>query len=212
MKRMAFLGYLVLFLAPIVFAQDKIEVPVWNVGDKWTFTGNGTVEVMKADANGYTLNFSERICMAETQGYSAILFERASLSRIYSVKGDKRKKYKEGLGKIFDFPLSVGKQWRYNYSGTAQGWGGPMNVDFYENYKILGWEDIGAEAGKFKAVRLEYLRHFITPTGNKTGEIKHLYWYSPDAKYFIKCQYDKDWMKGNKEIFDWELTSFQLKK
>jgi hypothetical protein len=47
---------------------------------------------------------------------------------------------------------------------------------------------------------------------NVGEEIINQYWYSPDAKYFVKCQYDKDWMKGNKEIFNWELTSFQLKK
>ena len=44
------------------------------------------------------------------------------------------------------------------------------------------------------------------------GETNHLYWYSPDVKYFVKCQYDKDWMKDKKDIFNWESTSFQLKK
>jgi hypothetical protein len=43
-------------------------------------------------------------------------------------------------------------------------------------------------------------------------ENKGYYWYSPEVKYFVKRHYDKDWMKENKEIFDWELASFKLKK
>ena len=45
-----------------------------------------------------------------------------------------------------------------------------------------------------------------------TVEIKSYYWYSPEAKYFVKCQYDKEWMEAYKEFFNWEVTSFQLKK
>ena len=47
---------------------------------------------------------------------------------------------------------------------------------------------------------------------NLGGEIINQHWYSPELKYFVKCHYDKDWMKGEKEIFNWELTSFELKK
>ncbi len=107
----------------------------------------------------------------------------------------------------------MGKQWKWNYPGIAQdGWGGSRSVDIYENYRVLGWEDIGVRAGQFKAFSLEYVRHHVFPSGARSEEIKHLYWYSPDAKYFVKCQYDKDWMQGSKEIFNWELASFQLKK
>ena len=90
----------------------------------------------------------------------------------------------------------------------------PIAYEYSENYKVLGWEDAEVRAGKFKALRLEYKR-VVTGTsgwGVMGEEIKNQYWYSPDVKYFVKCQYDKDWMKGEKEIFNWELTSFQLKK
>jgi hypothetical protein len=29
-------------------------------------------------------------------------------------------------------------------------------------------------------------------------EIINHYWYSPDVKYFVKCEYDNDWMGGGK--------------
>ncbi len=37
MKKMIFLVCLTLFLVPMVWAQEKTEAPVWNVGDKWTY-------------------------------------------------------------------------------------------------------------------------------------------------------------------------------
>jgi hypothetical protein len=91
----------------------------------------------------------------------------------------------------------------------------PASFDYSENYTVSGWEDVEVRAGKFKALKVEYKR-LVTGSSVTWGvvgeEIKHQYWYSPDVKYFVKCQYDKDWVKGQKEVFNWELTSFQLKK
>jgi hypothetical protein len=212
MKKIMFLGCLIVFLPAMVFAQEKIEAPVWNVGDKWTFTGEGTVEVIKADQSGYNLKFSDRNCSFESQGCNTILFEKSTRNRINVVEGDKRKKYTMGLRKILDFPLGGGKQWNYAYSAYIRGAMQMVYVDYSENYRILGWEDTEVRAGKFKALKLEYARGGTAPMNMRMEDIKHLYWYSPDVKYFVKCQYDKDWMKGEKDNFNWELTSFQSKK
>ena len=68
MKKIAFLvGCLILFVAPTVFAQEKVEAPVWNVGDKWVFT-QGNIEVVGIDQNSYTLNFSKDTCRVENLG------------------------------------------------------------------------------------------------------------------------------------------------
>ena len=199
----------------MVFAQEKVEAPVWNVGDKWNFTGDGSIEVVKTDQNGHILKFSEGKYIFESQGCNTILFEKATLNRINAVEGDKLKKYTMGLRKILDFPLGIGKQWKYAYSSKEMGEKSLVSHDFSEIYRVLGWEDIVVQAGKFKALKLEYKRTLAgasTPYANIGEEIINLYWYSPAVTYFVKCQYDKDWMKGNKEIFNWELRSFQLRK
>jgi hypothetical protein len=212
----------ILFLSPsITWAQEKIEAPVWNLGDKWVFT-QGNIEVIGADKKSYALNFSKDTCIVENVGFETIIFEKSTLNRIYTVKEDKREKYSIGLKNIFNFPLSPGKQWKYAYSAqpiitrgyeTSQG---IPTLDYYENIKILGWEDIGVKAGQFRALRIEFVgghkEYQMTLFPRPGFEFKNYYWYSPNVKYFVKCQYDKDWMKGNREIFDWELTSFQLKK
>jgi len=218
MRRMLFLGLLIAFLPAMAFAQEKVEAPVWNMGDKWTFTGDGTIEVVSADQSGYILKFSEGICIYESQGFSTILFQKASLNRISIVERGKHGKYTRGYMKLFDFPLTIGKQWKDAYS-TKTFYGpsaGRYTLDYSENFSALGWEDVGVRAGKFKALKLEYKRtltHSSSHFGGNIGEeIKSYYWYAPDVKYFVKCEYDKDMMKESKEIFDWELASFKLKK
>lgn len=218
MKKIFFLAWAALFLPALLCAQEKIEAPAWNVGDKWVFTGEGTIEVVNADQNSYALKFSDGIFIYETQGYNTIIFGKPSLNRIHYLDGEKHKKYRMGLSKILDFPFSTGKQWKYGFSSSALF--GPMkgrsSFDYSENFTVLGREEVVVRAGKFKAVKLEYKRITTGSTawgGGSVGmEIKHHYWYSPDVKYFVKCQYDKDWVQGFKEVFNWGLTSFHLKK
>ena len=87
--------------------------------------------------------------------------------------------------------------------------------DFSEDCRVLGWDQIEVQAGRFKALIVEYKRTLIGASSTHAmigEENKHQYWYSPEVKYFVKCQYDKELMKWRKEIFNWELASFQLKK
>jgi hypothetical protein len=218
MKKIFFLVWVALFLPVVLCAQEKIEAPAWNVGDKWIFTGEGTIEVVNADQNSYALKFSDGIFIYETQGYGTIVFGKPNLNRTHYLDGQKRKKYWMGLSKVLDFPLSTGKQWKYGFSSSPLF--GPLrgqnSYDYSEIFTVLGKEEIVVRAGKFSTIKLEYKRITTGSTawgGGLVGsEIKHHYWYSPDVKYLVKCQYDKDWVQGFKEVFNWELTSFQLKK
>ena len=78
----------------------------------------------------------------------------------------------------------------------------------------MGWENVEVRAGKFKTAKLEYkleLSHH--PTGLLVGpKGKVWYWYSPEVKNFVKCQYEKGYTEGGDEREDWELNSFQLRK
>ncbi len=218
MKKAVFLILLIALFPALVFAQEKVEAPIWNVGDKWTFTGDGTVEVIKADQSGYILKFSDKNCVFESQDYSAILFDKSTRNRINAVEGDKRKKYVMGLSKILNFPFSIGKQWKSaGYSGKVMMPSGQNHYhDYSEDFKVIGWGETKVQAGKFKTLMVEYKRKLVSASSPSMAmigeEVRHQYWYSPDVKYFVKCEYEKGWMKEDKAIFNWELTSFQLKK
>jgi hypothetical protein len=200
-------GWLILFCAHIALAQDKIEAPVWNVGDKWVFNSGITMEVIKADENGYVVRYP-----GETR-----IFERKTLNRIYMLRGKKQERYREAERRLLNFPLTIGKEWKDRYlatlkwedgfSGSLTGGGGETLI--FENYKALGWEEVEVEAGKLRALKMEYKREWDSPaTGRKEGKV--WYWYSPEVKYLIKAQYEKTQIWGKES--DWELTSFHLTK
>jgi hypothetical protein len=202
-----FSGWVILFCVQVALAQDRVEAPVWNVGDKWVFTPGTTMEVIKADENGYIVRYPNE----------TILFERSTLNRIYTVQGKMRERYKGAQKRLFDFPLTIGKQWKNTYLAPLK-WedefsrrGGPSEgeIQFFESHKVLGWEEIEVEAGKFKALKVEYKRQWSSPlSGLKDG--KAWYWYSPDVKCLVKLQYEKNQVWG--KLSDWELASFHLTK
>jgi hypothetical protein len=104
-------------LGDLAFGQN-----IKTIGEMWVFNNSspylknqGTIEVVSADQNTYTVKFLDDICIAETQGFETIIFEKSTLHRIYTLSGNMREEYKKGLRTIFNFPLNSGKQ--RNYSG-----------------------------------------------------------------------------------------------
>jgi len=220
MKRIIYWGLIILCFPSMLCAQDKIEIPVWNVGDKWVFDNSspylknqGTIEVVNADQNTYTVKFSDDICVAETQGFTKIIFEKSSLHRIYTLRENIREEYKMGKRTIFNFPFTPGNQWKDAYSAlpvvTVME---PKILDYYNIYKVLGWEDVEVQAGKFRAIKLEVTAGHGAKGSTPAFKGTHLYWYSPDVKHFVKCQYDPISRNFISDLFNWELTSYKIKK
>jgi len=216
MKRMILGGCLLLFFSTMVCGQEKIEAPAWNVGDKWDFGQEGFLEVVGVDKNGYVAKFSAGIFFKSTQG--TVIFDKSTLSVLYVLEGDKRKKYGGAHRRILNFPLVIGKKWSDEVRILS-----PDGFHFregVENYKVLGWEEIMIAAGKFRANKLEYTFNYGPAALGPIYESKAWYWYSPEVKYFVKGQYGKGYeetskpmdpsYKGGRE--DWKLISYKLKK
>jgi hypothetical protein len=207
-----------------VFAQEKVEVPVWNVGDKWVFDREGPMEVTGRDAQCYAVQFSGGIFPKDASGIA--LFERSTLNVKYMLEGDQRKEYRGFRKKILNFPLTLGKQWKdlYQRDELARGavdWGsgGVHVIEYQETFRVLGWEEVEVRAGRFKAIKLEYKIETSRRGGVgwiSLGESKAWYWYSPEVKNFVKCQYEKEYsesiISGKGARADWELVSYELKK
>lgn len=203
MKKMILLSFLVLFISGIVYGQDKVETPVWKIGDKWNLTGDVTITVVNADENSYAVKY------LTSGGESILIFEKSSLNRLYAMDKDKRIPYEGRNKRLFNFPLNIGKSWKDKYI-VKQAALASREYTYLETFTVLGWEDIVIQAGKFKAVKIEYKQEIIEHTAGRPKEGKAWYWFSPDVKYMIKCQYEKtDYWDA---IYDWEITSFELKK
>ena len=216
MKRIILLGLLLVFLAPTVFAQENVEGPVWNIGDKWVFDRGGPMEVVGCDAQFFSVKFSGGMFARDATGVA--VFDRSSLNVKYMMEKDRRTAYSGFRKTILNFPLPSGKQWKDLYQGIQYGRGGTVEAEFRETFRVLGGEEVEVRAGKFKAIKLEYkietsIRAAIGWIS--LGESKAWYWYSPEVKNFVKCQYEKGYSeglddKGARE--DWQLVSYELKK
>ena len=201
----------VFFHLSVGTTQEKVDAPVWNVGDRWIFSNGGIIEVVDANQNSYVLRFSDDICVAFSRRFNTIVFDKSTFHRIYGFEGDERKKYTRHLKKLFDFPLSPGKQWRDDeiyQTPVVSPFSTLGDSAYYEIFKVLGWEDVEVQAGKFRAIKVEVSRG--KPPDRLWG--KSLYWYSPEAKYVVKCQYDPNMEEVIEEIVSWELSSFKVKK
>ncbi len=211
MRKITFILWIFLLFPSIIWAQEKVEAPVWNVGEKWVFT-QGNIECVDSDQNSYGMKFSNDTCALENQGFNTILFDKSTLNRIGVIEKGKQKKYTMGLRRILNFPFNMGKQWKDEYSGKQVIETLGLNESYDEFFTVLGWEALEVRAGKFRAIKLEY-KNIMTwsPTryANLPLERKSIFWYSPDVKYFIKCQYDKSYPD---KVKDWELVSFKGKK
>ena len=202
MKRIILLGCLILLSSTMVFGQEKIEAPIWNVGDKWVFTRDDTMEVIDADQTSYVMKHSG---MMFEKTNSVVVLDKKTLNKIYILEGGKRKKYDWARRRVSNFPLSIGKRWEDTFVGLP--YYNPdapqIERDYHEIFIVLGWEDVTVQAGTFKAIKVEYVQR----TGARAGSA--MLWYSPEAKYFVKCQIDKDFWKIG---WDYELVSCKFKK
>jgi len=197
MKKMILLSLLVLTIPVIIYAQDKIEAPVWNIGDKWSLLGDVTITVVNADETTYAVKY------LVAGGESILICEKSSLNRLYSMAKDKKTPYEGRNKRLFNFPLQIGKTWKDKFTTKEA----IKQYTYSETFTVLGWEDIMVQAGKFKTVKIEYKQ---ARDDEPAKEGKLWYWYSPDVKYMVKCQYEKgDYWDA---LYDWELTSFALKK
>lgn len=197
MKKMMLLCFLVFFIPAFLFGQNKVEAPIWNMGDQWKLTEDVTIMVAGVDEKNYTVKY------LTGAGESILIFEKSSLNRLYVMDRDKRIPYEGRNKRLFNFPLEIGKNWKDKFTVK----GAIQEYTFLETFTVLGWEDIVVEAGKFKALKIEY-KQARADEPSKEGKL--WYWYSPDVKYMIKCQYEKS--KYWEASYNWELTSFELKK
>ncbi len=201
MKRIMLLSFLFLWIPGVLNGQDKVQPPAWNTGDKWSLTEGVTIMVAKADENTYSVKYL-------TSGRESVLvYEKSSLNRLYSMEKDRKIPYEGRNKRLFNFPLDIGKSWNDTFTSKE----GLQEYTYLETFTVIGWEDIEVQAGKFRAVKLEYKQardEGRSAPGAREGKV--WYWYSPEVKYMVKCQYERN--RYWDAFYDWELISFELKK
>jgi hypothetical protein len=203
MKKMMLLSFLVLFISASAYSQEKIDAPVWAVGDKWVLSDDLVITVTNADGESYAVRYQT------ARGEITFIYEKSSLNRVSYMSKDRRIKYEGRNKRLYNFPLEIGKTWKDQYTTKSTALGS-QEMTYLETFTVIGWEEIAVQAGKFKALKLEYKQETVEQAAGRPKEGKAWYWYSPDVKYMVKYQCEKsDYWDA---IYDWELASFTLKQ
>ena len=211
MKKVAILGCLILFLAPMVWAQEKVESPVWKVGDKWTYRAdNGwewTFETIGDEKDLYSIVY----IMSEGQmkGKWIRYYNKKDMNIVKVIRDGKEDKEEcQRLNKLYNFPLFSGKKWTSCYSTYSQF--SRYDIDMLIKYSAIGFEDVEVPAGKFRVFKVKVTQSAM---GTEYKGNFH-YWWAPDVRNLIKFETDKSdfWARGKGADFQkFELVSFELK-
>jgi hypothetical protein len=88
----------------------------------------------------------------------------------------------------YDWPLEVGKKWKYEQSWTSQdGTTGKQS----QNVSILSFKEETVEAGSFMAYTIQY-KGRITNSRGYEAPVEEIWWYAPEVKNFIKLTQKQD--------------------
>lgn len=163
-------------LNEIDWGQRSCEAPVWNLGDNWTFK----------DAAGkfwsnQILEIREDSFIMRVEGDRDLyVYDKKTLSCNYFTDRSGRKvKNRGALKNIFDFPLIVGKRWRYS---TESG-----GTSIVNELRIEGVEEVNTPAGTFKAYKIYYQQTEMSR--GTSGWVRH--WYAPVVKWWIRREVEK---------------------
>ena len=185
------------------WSKKSCEAPVWNIGDKWTYKGaTGKVwdtVVVDIKGNSFIVRPGER---RDLDGY-----EMKTLNWNFLIKeGGEKMEYRGPFKSIFNFPIFVGKEWKYEAKSIPTG--GSKEANFLNELKVERVEEVTVPAGTFKVYRIYYKQTHMPSTRN--GWI--CLWYSPVVKMWIKREVEKTsyWAKVT-WLQDTELISYHLK-
>ena len=209
MKKTILLSFLVLFIPAILYGQDKVEPPVWNVGDKWTYK-DATVTTYTNEV----VDVKEDVFVLKYQALqNPAAFDKKTMNIKFLIgSGGNKILDTDFLGsgrKLFDFPIFVGKQWTDSFEVTLRAPGGrPFQVTQALAFKIENIAEVNIPAGTFKTYVI-YLNQKNMRTGNN-GWMR--YWFSPEVKTWIKREIEKKDFWKLLQMYDSQLISYELKK
>jgi len=143
----------------------------YQVGEKWVWKYKGVTTEGEVRSDGTdtreVINFGEVLGM--TIGKDTI-----PVTEIVKPEASETPKY--------DWPLEVGKKWKYENSWTSQDGTTGSQSQFAE---VLSYQEETVEAGSFMAYTIEYKGKTTNSRGYSADE-KEVWLYAPAVKNFIK--------------------------
>ncbi len=193
------LALIICSLYPLMsWGQDKAEAPELRVGDIWTYQtalgGSFKLEVPQVIDEGYVI---------AVQGTNtSYIYDSKTLNLKFEIAGSNKTKAEGPWRNVLDFPIFIGKKWQHS---ATQVWRSSRLIGS-TNYHVEAMEDVKTPAGTFKAFRILAKSRF---TQTEKAEYWMKLWYSPEVKFWIKREWDKD-IRG--QVVDAVLAGYKLKE
>ena len=143
----------------------------YKIGEKWVWKYKGITTKGEVRSDG-----KDTREIVEVNGVLGMTIGKDTISISEIVKKDNSKTPK------YDWPLKVGKKWKYENNWTSQD-GTTGNQS--QNVEILSYKEETVEAGTFMAYTIEYKGRTTNSRGYNADE-KEVWLYAPAVKNFIK--------------------------
>jgi hypothetical protein len=186
LPRLALTLLLAISFAKSAQGTDTVAAPAVKEGDSWTFTRADRMDRSRA------AKYVTRVKSVSGTGYvTAIEPTEGSISPredTYTADGNpvafEGFKFEPFIG-VFDFPLTVGKQWESKYT-----WWSPQantNLSGARRTKVVGWDSVKTPAGEFKAMKISAETQ-IMGRGGFGSTIQTTLWYAPEVRRTVRVE------------------------
>ncbi len=182
--------------------QEKCAAPQWKIGDQWTYKrADGktlTEKVVAIEKDVYVLDTGRKDFWG---------FEKNTMMVKWLISpNDTWKAFTGWPGKVFNFPLYVGKTWVEKFEGKVAG--GTKKGQYVTEFSVKGVETISTPVGSYKSYRIHLLQ--TNKTSGTSGWVN--WWYSPEIKNHVRRQIggERYWARAE-WVRDQELVAYEVK-
>jgi hypothetical protein len=198
-RRDCITGFATLVLFAEAAIAQTVDRPDVKIGDQWKFAIYYTAPSTKPDRTWIITSVTASGIEGTENG------EPLTLTRDLNVIESPRNK--DSNPRLLDFPLVVGKRWRYesDWEFKPKKSSGKAAVDVV----VLAYERVAVPAGEFDAFKLAARESLsgTSPIGSQyAGETTRTYWYAPAVRAIVKSVSHNPYL-GPSTV---ELVSFEL--
>ena len=149
----------------------------YSVGEKWVWKYKGATTEGEVRSEGED---TREVVIAD--GVLGMIIGNDTISIIDIVKPEESETPK------YDWPLEVGKKWKYEKNWTSQdGTTGKQSQDV----EVLSFKEETVAAGTFMAFTIEY-KGTVSNSRGYNAQTDEVWWYAPELKNFIKMTQTQD--------------------
>ena len=182
-KRASLFRALLVFLTLIAVsasAEEQIQAPVFKEGDFWKFKiiQKAAPGYPRAEWNGdYMMRYANgRIQVRKLIDEKEVPPEPNGIPALLGFRKTEQER-------AVEFPLYVGKQYRYSFKFLKA-------TDVF-NIEVMAEEQVTTEAGTFQAFKIKSTKQWAEPGGGMIT-VPATYFYSPKAKTIVKYDSESD--------------------